>query len=521
MHESRSLGVRPIRAFAGLIASLGLASAWTIAAAAPVVIDVHGWQNDKIVDVEIINSAEVVLKSSWVQGDNNDRIEIRLPNDKPLILKKLREQPGKRVFMWFGQEADDPQSTATFAIVDGVASGTINLSDHRVFKLRFLGDDRYQIEEVDTRRLPPEQKPEPRKAPPRPAGVPPAAAPPSPQPPSPAVPQPPTPVAPPPVAPPSPAPPAMAPVAAVAVPAAAAVLAAPQLQPGQPPAEPAVDAPAQPQNGGAPPGNLLADADPMSCGDTGDTIDVLVAYSSAAKQKQGGQGAIEGQICIAESESNDTYRNSGLSHQIRIVGMQEVALNTDHIVMALDAIDDRSGDMAKLHQIREKVQADVIVLIMESPDPSCGVSHTMQLPATREFEDSAFSVVPLRCLVGKWSFAHEIGHVMGAQHDVDDEEVNNIVFNNRPNHGYVNMTPSAGKPWYTIMATTTKCKAMHREADCFRVPYWSDADNWYGNDALGKRDVSEDAKTLKVNAAIVAKFRCSQRAVPPAEHACR
>ena len=87
--------------------------------------------------------------------------------------------------------------------------------------------------------------------------------------------------------------------------------------------------------------------------------------------------------------------------------------------------------MEEIHGLRDKYDADVAVLIVNDPK-GCGL-------ATRVFADAndAFAVVHHECAVATYSVAHEIGHLIGARHELAmDRTMTPFPYG----HGYVNGT---------------------------------------------------------------------------------
>ena len=82
----------------------------------------------------------------------------------------------------------------------------------------------------------------------------------------------------------------------------------------------------------------------------------------------------------------------------------------DHVWRFADKGD---GYMDEIHPLRDKYRADVAVLIVDDPK-GCGL-------ATRVYADAeeAFAVVHHECAVASYSVAHEIGHLIGARHDLN------------------------------------------------------------------------------------------------------
>ena len=128
----------------------------------------------------------------------------------------------------------------------------------------------------------------------------------------------------------------------------------------------------------------------------------------------------------------------------------EEGAHFDHVWRFADKGD---GYMEEIHGLRDKYRADVAVLIVDDPK-GCGL-------ATRVFADAdeAFAVVHHECAAATYSVAHEIGHIIGARHDLN---LDKIMTPFPYGHGYVN-----GTKWRDIMSYKESC------GGCPRLPVWS------------------------------------------------
>jgi len=216
---------------------------------------------------------------------------------------------------------------------------------------------------------------------------------------------------------------------------------------------------------------------PAAPSDDGSIIDVLVAYTPAARVGAGGSTAIQNVITLAVAEANQSYANSGVAQRLNLAHMIEVAY-TESGDMGTDLVRLQSASdayMNEVHSLRNTYYADLVSLIEESGQ-YCGISYLMG-GVSSTFKDYAFSVVARSCATGYYSFAHELGHNMGARHDwyVDNTAYSPYSYN----HGYVNR--SAG--WRTIMAYNTECS--DQGVNCTRLQYWSNPSVTYLGSPMG------------------------------------
>ena len=251
--------------------------------------------------------------------------------------------------------------------------------------------------------------------------------------------------------------------------------------------------------------------DPAVAGDDGSSIDVLVVYTPLARESAGQtSAAIEAEIDLAVSETNSSYENSGINQRLNLVHTAEVSYTeTTNFSDALYRVTNPSdGYMDEVHSLRDTYCADEVVLIVGTGS-YCGVAWVMNYVSSG-FQSNAFAVVALSCATGYYSFGHELGHNMGAQHDWYESSAT------QPypySHGYVNTQDR----WRTVMAYNAEC--YDSGFNCTRIPYWSNPNVTYGGDPMGvpegEAEAADNRKTLNNTAATVANFRQSCSGAPP------
>lgn len=246
-------------------------------------------------------------------------------------------------------------------------------------------------------------------------------------------------------------------------------------------------------------------------------VDVMVAYTAAARTGAGGTDAMLATVYLAVAETNQAYLNSNITQRLRLVHVTEVAytesgnINTD-----LDRLQSSTdGFMDNLHTLRNTHAADLVALLTEDGGGFCGLAYVMDT-VSNGFEDYGFAVIRRSCATGYYSFGHELGHNMGARHDWYVDNTNNSPY--AYNHGFVNKTPTTpATPWRTILAYNDDCAAAG--VNCTRVPYFSNPNVNYpvGNDPMGVASGAQQAdnrQTLNNTALTVANFRCSSPNAP-------
>jgi len=222
-------------------------------------------------------------------------------------------------------------------------------------------------------------------------------------------------------------------------------------------------------------------------GSKGIVIDVIVAYT---KKAAGNYMDVKRELVdLAIEEGNESFRQSGVGHvKLRLVHAYqtdyvEEGAHFDHVWRFADKGD---GYMEEIHPLREKYKADVGILIVDDPK-GCGL-------ATRVYADpdEAFAVVHHECAAASYTLAHEIGHLIGARHDLNlDKNLNPFPYG----HGYVN-----GTKWRDIMSYKESC------GGCPRIPVWSNPTTKVKGEPAGTPDL-DNARVISEQAGRVAAFR--------------
>jgi peptidyl-Asp metalloendopeptidase len=173
----------------------------------------------------------------------------------------------------------------------------------------------------------------------------------------------------------------------------------------------------------APTGTAAPTPSPATASDTGTMIDVMVVYTTVAKNANGGQNGIEALIALGISLANTALTNSQISTQFQLVHTAEVSYTesgnylTD--LVRLRTVGD--GYMDDVHLWRDAHKADLVALIEDNLGGVCGVAYVMS-PVSPQFAKFAFSVTEDSCITS-YTLAHELGHNIGSLHDrIEDGE---------------------------------------------------------------------------------------------------
>ena len=216
-------------------------------------------------------------------------------------------------------------------------------------------------------------------------------------------------------------------------------------------------------------------------------IDVLVAYTkkAAANYTDVKRELVE----LSIEEANESFRQSGIGQvKLRLVHAYqtdyvEEGAHFDHVWRFADKGD---GYMEEVHELRNKHRADVGILIVDDPK-GCGL-------ATRVYADpeEGFAVVHHECAAASYTLAHEIGHLVGARHDLNlDKNLTPFPYG----HGYVN-----GTKWRDIMSYKESC------GGCPRLPVWSNPTIKVKGEPAGSAEL-DNARVIAEQGGRVAAFR--------------
>ena len=266
----------------------------------------------------------------------------------------------------------------------------------------------------------------------------------------------------------------------------------------------------------------------VSIGSTSDPsrVDVLVVYTSAAKDEAGGEDAIEATIDLWFTEANGYFTASDVDLQIHLAHVEEldyVETSKSFELFPLRLTED--GIMDRVQAMRDAVGADVVHLVERWGSSGrgryCGLAYFMEDVGT-SFARYAFGITVLSC--GSTTFAHELGHNMGLNHDRYAHDVDlDYGLTNKPYnyaYGYVNQAgfdsgSAASRRWRTIMAYSTQCSHAG-VSGCSRVGRFSNPAQtrsgdplgvWSNGNASAVTGPADASSTLNGTRATVAEFR--------------
>lgn len=300
--------------------------------------------------------------------------------------------------------------------------------------------------------------------------------------------------------------------------------------------------------------DLRARANSNAAGpEDGARIDLLVVYTPAAAQATCDKGptgrclddraGIETLIDLWVAETNQILADSGVVQQMRLVRAMEADVDPDFFPTTVE----QDPAMGEVYSSRDQSAADLVMLIFAPEETHHGQSQgsapVLEDPSDPEnSEQKAFGSIT-HDLDG-WSFAHELGHMLGVHHDRYTEvkfqganEVRNYWW--PYSFGYVNqagLDPQEleSRRWKTIMSYPWQCSDAG--LSCYTLPRFSNPDQTYsacrpdcptdplgipGDEQTASIEGPADARrTISEASRIVANYRVAANRPPTVTLSC-
>ena len=227
---------------------------------------------------------------------------------------------------------------------------------------------------------------------------------------------------------------------------------------------------------------------------SGTVIDAMVVWTPSARNAVGGTtDAIQSLVLAAVANANLAYSNSHVNAQLRLVYSGEVSYTESGIDTDLSRLSTKGdGILDQVHTLRTQYGADVVTLIGNgyAAGGTCGIGYLMTSVSTN-FAPYAFTVVDQSCAAGYLSYAHEVGHNQGLQHDP-------------ANAGSAPSYPFA----YGYQDPAGQFRTVLAYGGATRIPYFSSPLVTYNNAPTGTAS-QDNARALNSNVATVSNFVAS------------
>jgi hypothetical protein len=225
------------------------------------------------------------------------------------------------------------------------------------------------------------------------------------------------------------------------------------------------------------------------------TVDVLLVFTTNAKNGAGGSSGITALMDLMVARANSVFINSQLGVRVRMVKIQEVAYTEVNNTTDLQRIAGGTNAFTTIPGLRNSTGADLVALISNG---SGGLAYLYS-----GFSSEGFSVTGQ---AGSESvFVHEIGHNFGCRHD-------------RENNSGSPLYPYA-YGWRFTAANGTQFRSVMAYDPGEGVPYFSNPDVTYMGVPTGipsgQTNQSDNARVIRNTLAAVAAFRSPSGNIPP------
>jgi peptidyl-Asp metalloendopeptidase len=234
--------------------------------------------------------------------------------------------------------------------------------------------------------------------------------------------------------------------------------------------------------------------------DDGTLIDVLVVYTTPVRTALGGNTQAEAFAQQAVNAANTAYQNSEITPRLRLVGTMEAVNYTENgLSAALNWV--RSDP--NVAAMRNTVNADLVSILVENDPANCGLGALMRT-VRPSFAFSAFSATRRSCAVGNLTFAHELGHNQGCEHNPENGGAPTSASYPFAFGHYVNGS------FRTVMSYSDPCSS-----GCSRVAHFSNPAVSFAGVATGVLNERDNHQVINNTAFTVAQFRNSAGCVAP------
>lgn len=258
------------------------------------------------------------------------------------------------------------------------------------------------------------------------------------------------------------------------------------------------------------------------------TVDVVVGYTNGLVSRLGSVSAAETRVANLVALSNQAYANSQVTPRIRLVKTLQVAYtDTNSNETALEAVTGVTctttscssqtvpTELVPLRTARDQYGGDLVALLrpLKSPEQGgCGIAWLLGgggFPIDNTDADFGYSIVSDGTDVDETdgrtyscvdtAFAHELGHNMGQQHNVEDSGGDSGTHSY--SYGYRESTSTG---FYTVMAYRLANSSQ------FNIAYFGNPSVTYADTGRPTGTANaNNAASLNISMPLVAQFRAA------------
>ncbi len=239
-------------------------------------------------------------------------------------------------------------------------------------------------------------------------------------------------------------------------------------------------------------------------------LDIAVVYTPAVTAYYGSPEGVEAHLLAMMAGSNAVLTNSQIDAFFYLVHAEEIAYSESAFLAEdLDRLQDPTdGIMDSVHTLRNATGADVVCLLRRGfGSDAAGIAYQLQDAVTGR-QDLAFAVVADAGSLSQLVFAHEMGHVMGAEHARGDDPPQFTIPLFPYSFAY-KFRGNDGQDYRTVMGTVD---------NRIRIPYFSNPNLTFAGVPIGRAAASassaDNARTLNQSRLVVGAYRTQQPQLP-------
>jgi len=234
-------------------------------------------------------------------------------------------------------------------------------------------------------------------------------------------------------------------------------------------------------------------------------IHVLVVYDSTATAWVNSHGANMSTFAGDQIGGlNQMLQNSGVSLTMSLAYAGQVSYTQSGSVTAdHTALKNGTGGLATAHQWRDTYQADLVVMFVDTTDPTySGYGSILQSYAGQP--SAAFTVVDIVATEIDDIFMHEVGHNLGCGHSrkqAASPGPNSALNNYSAGHYFTGATD--GKKYATVMSYNNDGYGTNY----YNCPYFSTPNRTYMGTPVGVANSCDNARTISETMGVVSAYR--------------